>query len=90
MRIEVSDQGPGIAPEDATHIFELFGQGVREASDQRGGLGIGLHLVKRITELHGGHVGVNSVPGEGSTFWVRLPLASAESEEQPAEDRSAA
>ena len=42
-----------------------------------GGLGIGLHLVKRIAELHGGHVGVNSTPGEGSAFWVRLPLALA-------------
>ncbi|MGH7740596.1 MAG: ATP-binding protein [Candidatus Eiseniibacteriota bacterium] len=90
VRIEVTDVGPGIAPEDTTHIFQLFGQGVRETSEQRGGLGIGLHLVKRLTELHGGHVGVNSKAGEGSTFWIRLPLAGAESEELPAEERSAA
>ena len=75
VRIEVYDQGPGIAPDTATHIFELFGQNVAEDSESRGGLGIGLHLVKRITELHGGHVGVNSRPGEGSTFWIRLPVA---------------
>ncbi|MBI5710451.1 MAG: GAF domain-containing protein [Candidatus Eisenbacteria bacterium] len=73
LRVEVRDQGTGIEPEEATHIFELFGQGHGE-KDGRRGLGIGLHLVKRITELHGGHVGVNSRPGEGSTFWVRLPM----------------
>jgi signal transduction histidine kinase len=75
VRIEVHDQGPGIAPDTATHIFELFGQNVPEDADARGGLGIGLHLVKRITEMHGGHVGVNSRSGEGSTFWIRLPIA---------------
>jgi signal transduction histidine kinase len=75
VRVEVNDQGPGIEPDTATHIFELFGQVVPEDGQSRGGLGIGLHLVKRITELHGGHVGVNSRPGEGSTFWIRLPVA---------------
>src|SRR5580765_6968599 len=48
VRIDVHDQGPGIAPDTATHIFELFGQNVPEDADARGGLGIGLHLVKRI------------------------------------------
>ncbi|HEY6868055.1 MAG TPA: GAF domain-containing sensor histidine kinase [Candidatus Eisenbacteria bacterium] len=80
LRIEVRDRGEGIHPEDATHIFELFGQGLHGPA-RKGGLGIGLHLVKRITELHGGHVGVNSTPGDGSTFWVRLPLALAETGE---------
>lgn len=85
VRIEVSDSGPGIPPEAATHIFELFGQGVPAEGDNRGGLGIGLHLVKRITELHGGHVGVNSRAGEGSTFWVRL-LAAGPAGAASAED----
>ena len=78
--LEVKDQGPGIKPEESAHIFELFGQGLRQQDGKTSGLGIGLHLVKRITELHGGHVGVNSTPGTGSTFWVRLPgvVASAE------------
>lgn len=76
VRVEVTDQGRGIAPEIATHIFELFGQGPpQDGDDLRAGLGIGLHLVKRLSEMHGGHVGVNSRPGEGSTFWVRLPIA---------------
>jgi signal transduction histidine kinase len=73
-RIEVCDHGPGVPAEQATQIFELFGQGSGELSGNRGGLGIGLHLVKRLTELHGGHVGVLSRVGEGSTFWARLPL----------------
>jgi len=76
--LEVIDRGPGIHPEEATYIFEMFGQGVNAINQAKGGLGIGLHLVKRISELHGGHVGVNSRPGTGSTFWVRLPLVLAE------------
>jgi len=80
--VEVIDQGPGIRPDDATHIFSLFGQGVRAKSSGSGGLGIGLHLVKRLSELHGGHVGVNSHVGHGSTFWVRLPIPQEESSTQ--------
>jgi signal transduction histidine kinase len=75
--VEIQDRGPGIKPEESAHIFELFGQGLRQQDGRTSGLGIGLHLVKRITELHGGHVGVNSMPGDGSTFWVRLPVTSA-------------
>jgi len=89
LRIEVRDRGAGIHPEDATHIFELFGQGVHGAARTSAGLGIGLHLVKRITELHGGHVGVNSTPGEGSAFWVRLPLALADTGDVGLSERAA-
>jgi len=77
--IEVMDQGPGIPAEDAVHIFSLFGQGMRPRNAGSGGLGIGLHLVKRLSELHGGHVGVNSDGKRGSTFWVRLPVRGSES-----------
>ncbi len=87
VRIEVRDKGAGIHPEDATHIFELFGQGVHGPGHEAGGLGIGLHLVKRITELHGGHVGVNSTPGHGSSFWVRLPLSLAGPQALTRDDR---
>ena len=90
IMVEVGDQGPGIEPDEATHIFELFGQGVPGVEAQSPGLGIGLHLVKRITELHGGHVGVNSIPGQGSNFWVRLPLALAQQIEEPESERVAA
>jgi signal transduction histidine kinase len=80
--IEVADQGPGILPEETVRIFELFGQGVRGLDRRTGGLGIGLHLVRRISELHGAHVGVNSQPGQGSTFWVRLPQSLADEAER--------
>ena len=86
---DVTDNGSGIDPDETTHIFELFAQGSRGHEARDGGLGIGLHLVKRISELHGAHVGVNSTPGNGSTFWVRLPLSLAEGlkGEEPAEIR---
>jgi signal transduction histidine kinase len=84
LKIEVRDQGPGVTPDQATHMFELFGHTRDEKAAREASVGIGLHLVKRLAELHGGHVGVNSVPGEGSSFWVRLPLALAEAEAQPA------
>lgn len=74
--IEVRDQGPGVLPEETPHLFELFGQRLRAARGEDG-LGIGLHLVKRIADLHGAHVGVNSPPGEGSVFWVRIPRTLA-------------
>jgi signal transduction histidine kinase len=74
VAVEVRDHGPGVSPEDRSTIFELFGQGAQKGGQQRSGLGIGLHLVRRIVELHGGKVGLE-VPGDGgSLFWFRLPL----------------
>ena len=80
--VEVRDQGPGIEAEEAQRIFELFGQGVPQGGSASG-VGIGLHLVRRIAELHGGRVGVNSQPGHGSTFWVRFPAAEEAETELP-------
>ncbi len=77
LTLAVKDQGIGIAPESIAGIFEMFSQvdGVAERSG--GGLGIGLALVKGITELHGGKVEARSAGlGAGSEFIVRLPLAA--------------
>jgi signal transduction histidine kinase/ActR/RegA family two-component response regulator len=71
--LEVVDSGEGIAPDDLPVIFEAFRQGTQSRA---GGLGIGLDLVRRLTELHGGHVGVTSEgSGRGACFRVELPLA---------------
>jgi PAS domain S-box-containing protein len=76
--VTVSDTGVGIAPEALGAVFEMFTQ-VRSSLDRaQGGLGIGLSLVRRLVELHGGRVGAASAgPGQGSTFTVRLPLRAA-------------
>jgi CheY-like chemotaxis protein len=74
----VRDTGVGIAPELLPRVFELFVQGERALDRTQGGLGIGLTLVRRLVELHGGTVEAMSAGrGRGSTFTVRLPLASA-------------
>jgi len=73
--IEVADTGDGIAVADLPIIWEPFRQG--RHSPRRGGLGIGLDLVRRLTELHRGRVAVNSPgPGRGSSFRIELPLST--------------
>jgi CheY-like chemotaxis protein/anti-sigma regulatory factor (Ser/Thr protein kinase) len=73
-RLEIEDTGEGIAPADLPVIFEAFRQGSQ--SRRRGGLGIGLDLVRRLTELHGGTVRVASEgPGRGACFSIELPLS---------------
>jgi signal transduction histidine kinase len=76
--IKISDTGIGIAPEVVPKIFELFTQVHSKAERAQGGLGIGLALVRRLTEMHGGTVSVHSDgPGRGSEFTVRLPIIVA-------------
>jgi signal transduction histidine kinase len=71
--LEVEDTGEGISPDEVGVIFEAFRQG--DSSRRRGGLGIGLDLVRRLTELHGGTVEAFSEgPGYGARFTVRVPL----------------
>jgi two-component system CheB/CheR fusion protein len=74
--LRVRDSGIGIAPDILPRIFELFVQGDRSLARSQGGLGIGLTLVKRLVEMHGGSVSASSHGlGEGSEFVVRLPVA---------------
>jgi signal transduction histidine kinase len=79
LRIEVQDHGSGIAPEDQAKLFQEFvrilpkGTGTPPAP----GTGLGLSIVRRIAEAHGGRAGLLSQPGQGSTFFLELPIASA-------------
>jgi signal transduction histidine kinase len=76
--IVVRDNGIGVAEEALPQIFELFVQAHQGLDRAYGGLGIGLSLVKRLTELHGGRIeGRSAGPGQGSEFILRLPLPGA-------------
>jgi CheY-like chemotaxis protein len=79
IRVHISDNGIGIAPEMVERIFELFTQADRSVSRAQGGLGIGLTLVRRILMAHGGSVSASSRGrGDGSEFIVHLPALAAE------------
>jgi two-component system, OmpR family, aerobic respiration control sensor histidine kinase ArcB len=78
IKIAVSDTGPGILPEKQKHLFRPFAQ-IHE-SDQRGheGTGLGLSICKELAMLHGGEIGLHSIPGSGSTFWFTFIAGTIE------------
>lgn len=73
VEIWVTDEGIGIASDQLEHLFEPLVQGDMTSTRQFGGVGLGLHIVRRIAEAHGGRVRATSVPGSGSTFTITLP-----------------
>jgi signal transduction histidine kinase len=77
MEISVSDRGPGIDPADLPHLFEPFYRGRRAVENRIHGNGLGLALVRRVAEAHGGRVSVQSKPGDGACFTLHLPIAEA-------------
>lgn len=78
--LRVRDTGSGISSSLLPHVFEMFTQGPRTTQQGRGGLGVGLALVRNLVEMHGGTVKAYSAgPGEGAEFVVRLPLGTAPS-----------
>jgi two-component system sensor histidine kinase RpfC len=74
LRFEVHDTGIGIAAEAQARIFESFGQAEADTSRRFGGTGLGLAIARELTELLGGRIGVVSAMGQGSSFWIELPL----------------
>lgn len=82
LNVSVGDNGPGIAPEYHAVIFEKFFQAHRQLPRKPKGSGLGLAISKKIVELHGGHIGVESQPGQGAIFSFDLPLLSESSSTQ--------
>jgi PAS domain S-box-containing protein len=74
--IEVSDNGIGIAPEDAQHIFKRFYKVDKARTSGVGGAGLGLTMAKKIVQMHDGEIQVESAPGAGSTFRITLPAVA--------------
>ena len=85
IRLEVIDTGVGMDTQTANRIFEAFTQADDPSSPQQGGTGLGLAICTQLVDLMGGRIGVVSAPGEGSTFWVTVPMQPAL---QPVEDRT--
>ena len=78
LRLAVRDQGVGIAPDKLARLFQPFSQADDSTTRRYGGSGLGLAINKRLAELLGGEVGVDSTPGQGSCFWIVVPLAKVE------------
>jgi signal transduction histidine kinase/CheY-like chemotaxis protein len=78
IRISVHDTGVGIPPHKMAKLFERFERGEDTYSKSQEGTGIGLNLTKRLIELNGGRIGVESQEGKGSVFWVLMPIAAPE------------
>jgi signal transduction histidine kinase/PAS domain-containing protein len=78
-RLSVTDHGPGLTPAQQAQLFQAFGRvpGIERQTGGGVGLGLGLFICRTIIAEHSGTIGVQSAPGEGSTFWFTVPLASS-------------
>jgi len=74
VRFIVSDNGPGLTPEEQAHVFERFWRADASRSRDKGGSGLGLTIARYLIEAHGGEMGVESEPGQGAAFWFTLPV----------------
>jgi two-component system OmpR family sensor kinase len=81
--LEVTDQGPGLPPEQAERVFERFYRADQARTRKGGGTGLGLAIVAALVAAHGGTVALRTAPGEGATFRVTLPLAPEAQRDEP-------
>jgi signal transduction histidine kinase len=82
LLVAVRDTGSGISEADQDRIFDEFQQADNSSSRRKGGTGLGLSIAKRIIEMHGGCIWVESVQGEGSTFSFTLPTSKTKKTRQ--------
>lgn len=82
LRFEVKDSGIGIAEDVQPRLFRKFEQADAATARTYGGSGLGLAICRQLTEMMGGHIGLVSAPGRGSTFWITLPFDVVAEEEQ--------
>jgi two-component system OmpR family sensor kinase len=75
-QLSVADTGPGLTPDQAARVFERFYRTDGDRGRTAGGTGLGLAIAASLTAAHGGHIAVDTAPGRGVTFSVRLPLAT--------------
>ena len=83
FHVSVRDTGPGISAADQAKLFQEFQQAENPATRKKEGTGLGLAISKRIVEMHGGCIWMESEPGKGSTFFVTLPVQVCEQVKSP-------
>ena len=86
LHFDVVDTGIGIAPEDQHRLFSAFAQADSSTTRKFGGTGLGLTISRQLVELMGGRLGLESAPGEGSTFWFELSLRRSDDATSPEEE----